>query len=513
MTGFLKQFLIPIGFIVLLALATLWGGLFMLTTKQNQQEKRREIELVMTVQTAKLEIVRANGRVIAEWDDAVRNLITRPDRKWFHANVGEYAFLQFGYDTAAIVDGNGRTIYTSRGGREVPMDVDQRLGAGYTKAIRDHIAVSALDAPDRVGLSASPRGLMLFAIARVRPSSPATNVAPDQKLYIVLADQLDAAWLSDIAARTQIDRVGLEASNLHAHSKVKLTGYDGKTVAQLAWIPTPTGTYLRNSIVPWLTFLSLLLTVIAAVVLRRAHTSIGQLEANEVRQRYLSNHDMLTKLPNRRALEAYILRRRSEALTMLLMDLDGFKDVNDRLGHVQGDEVLRLTARRMNQLLPQGAFLARLGGDEFAILINDKADSAKTAQIADAVLASIGLPYDLLGGRTTIGVSIGIAQSTNALDEDLMRRADIAMYAAKARGRNNWTAIPPNSTSTWRTGWSFAVTFAVPLPQAISRWFTSPSFRRAMAISSASKRWRAGNTPGWGRLLPMCSFRWPKKAE
>ena len=55
MTGFLKQFLIPIGFIVLLALATLWGGLFMLTTKQNQQEKRREIELVMTVQTAKLD--------------------------------------------------------------------------------------------------------------------------------------------------------------------------------------------------------------------------------------------------------------------------------------------------------------------------------------------------------------------------------------------------------------------------------------------------------------------------
>lgn len=438
MTGFVKQFLIPTGFIVLLALAALWGGLFMLTAKQNQQEERREIELVTTVQIAMLEIVRANARVLAVWDDAVRNVITRRDRVWFHPNIGEYAFLQFGYDTAVIIDGDARAIYTSQDGREVWFDPDKQLGTGYAKAMRDHIADAALDAPDRVGLSVSPRGLVVFGIARVRPSSPATKVAPDQKKYIVFADRLDGTWLSDVVDRAQIDGARLEAPGLNSGSKLLLTAYDGKTVAQLAWIPKRIGDHLRNGIVPWLVFLSLTIAALAAAILRRAYTSISELEANEVRQRYLSNHDMLTKLPNRRALEAHVLQHCGGPLVMLLMDLDGFKDVNDRLGHAQGDEVLRLTARRLNQLLPQNTFLARLGGDEFAIVIKDKVDVATTTQIAEEVLTSVGLPYDLPGGRTTIGVSIGIAQSIDALDEDLMRRADIAMYAAKARGRNNW---------------------------------------------------------------------------
>lgn len=443
MTAFLKQFLIPVAFMVLVALAALWGGLFWLTALQNRQEARRELELVQTVQAAKLEIVRANARIIAVWDDAVRNLITSPDRQWFHANVGEYAFLQFGYDSAAIIDGDARAIYTSQDGRAVRMDPDQLLGAGYARAIRDHIAVAALDAPDRVGLSMSPRGLVVFGIARVRPSSPATTVAPDQKRYIVLADRVDQAWLADIGDRTRIDPVRLEAPGLVGRSKLALTAYGGKPVAQLAWVPAPVGDYLRKDMVPWLALLSFAVAGVACLVLQRAFAVVDELKANVVRQRYLSNQDMLTKLPNRRALEAHILKHSSGALTMFFMDLDGFKDVNDRLGHAQGDEVLRLTAQRLHRLKPQGALLARLGGDEFAILVQGNAGPAQTAQLAEAALAAIRQPYELPGDCISIGVSIGISQSTDALDEDLMRRADLAMYAAKARGRNNWQRYSP----------------------------------------------------------------------
>lgn len=444
MIGFLKSFLVPVAVIVLSALSALWGGLFWLTALQNRQEARREVELVSTVQSAKLEMVGANARVVAKWDDAVQNLITRPARQWVHPNVGQYAFLQFGYETAAIVDGDARAIYASQNGREVQLDPDQVLGAGYAQAIRDQIRQTALEAPDRVGLSASRRGLVVFGISRVRPSSSATTVAPQQKRYIVMAQRLDAAWLSDIGGRSQIDRVSMTAPDALTGTALPLVTYDGKPIAKLVWVANPVGDYLRKDMVPWLAALSLAIAVLAVSVLRRAFSAVGELEANAVRQQYLSNQDMLTKLPNRRALEAFILEHCGGPLTMLFMDLDGFKEVNDRLGHSHGDEVLRMTARRLQRLTPQGAFLARLGGDEFAILMCGSVNTAQIARLAEAILVSVRDRFELLVESCTIGVSIGVAQSTDALDEDLMRRADLAMYAAKARGRNNWQCYSPD---------------------------------------------------------------------
>jgi diguanylate cyclase (GGDEF)-like protein len=159
--------------------------------------------------------------------------------------------------------------------------------------------------------------------------------------------------------------------------------------------------------------------------------SIALREAREIKdERALARTDELTGLPNRRrfinALEAL---NTTEAL-LLLLDIDGFKKVNDSLGHDAGDELLRQIANRFNRQIPHGSLLARLGGDEFGAIIYG--DHKHGIEIAHALRSSLTYPADLGSHSVTISVSIGAVPNDGK--PELMRRADEAMYAAKRSG-------------------------------------------------------------------------------
>ncbi|MCW2568418.1 MAG: diguanylate cyclase/phosphodiesterase [Mycobacterium sp.] len=164
---------------------------------------------------------------------------------------------------------------------------------------------------------------------------------------------------------------------------------------------------------------------------------------------HLAFHDALTGLPNRErlALRAAQSLARSDAdrVWMLLLDLDGFKIVNDTLGHAVGDELLRVVAGRLTARCPDAALLVRLGGDEFAVLLSDTdADGARAA--AGALLGAFDEPFALGHRRVRLAGSIGIAPAaTGALDAgDLLRDADLAMYAAKGAGRGRALLFSPS---------------------------------------------------------------------
>ncbi|WP_027798445.1 sensor domain-containing diguanylate cyclase [Paraburkholderia dilworthii] len=167
---------------------------------------------------------------------------------------------------------------------------------------------------------------------------------------------------------------------------------------------------------------------------------------SEARVLYLARHDSLTGLANRRELrerlEKILLRTHSHSDTrtaVLYLDLDGFKQVNDRHGHTAGDEVLETVAARLKQSLRHGEFAARLGGDEFAVIVEDAALPSIVA-IAQRVIREIAKPYSLVpGGMISIGTSIGIAlaEPHEPVDE-LIRRADEAMYSAKKAGKGTY---------------------------------------------------------------------------
>ncbi|MEX5708408.1 GGDEF domain-containing protein [Parafrankia sp. FMc6] len=164
--------------------------------------------------------------------------------------------------------------------------------------------------------------------------------------------------------------------------------------------------------------------------------------------RHQALHDPLTGLANRvlfgDRVEGAVARRARGRLALLFCDLDDFKSVNDTLGHPAGDELLRITARRLLGCVPPSDTVARLGGDEFAVLLAD--DAADAEAVGKRVAAVVRAPCFLAGQPCAIHASLGLTVAVPASSisaEDLVQQADLAMYAAKRRGKNSLVVYDP----------------------------------------------------------------------
>ncbi len=180
---------------------------------------------------------------------------------------------------------------------------------------------------------------------------------------------------------------------------------------------------------------------------------VTERKKSEQRIAFMAHHDALTGLANRAAVAQKIedaaarQRRRGEPFTVLLLDLDRFKHVNDTLGHSAGDALLREAAARLKALLRETDVLARLGGDEFAIIQTGEADQREAASaLADRIIEIVAQPFDIDGNQVNIGTSIGIAlapeHGTNP--DSLLKMADMALYSAKSGGRNGYRFFDPH---------------------------------------------------------------------
>lgn len=173
-----------------------------------------------------------------------------------------------------------------------------------------------------------------------------------------------------------------------------------------------------------------------------------------------ANYDTLTGLPNRSLLEdrlkqAFSLGQRNQGcLAVVFFDLDGFKPINDTLGHELGDKLLQAAAERFKQHIRPGDTLARLGGDEFVVVLPDLSHPSDAALVTERMLASIAEPFVIDNNELPISASAGIA-TTELYDEQplqLVRQADMAMFEAKKQGRNNYQWYDPKlDESTSRT--------------------------------------------------------------
>jgi diguanylate cyclase (GGDEF)-like protein/PAS domain S-box-containing protein len=172
---------------------------------------------------------------------------------------------------------------------------------------------------------------------------------------------------------------------------------------------------------------------------------IGALQAAETLSS-LAYYDSLTGLPNRnlfndrlsRAIAA--ARRRHGGFSLLYVDVDRFKEVNDAMGHDAGDELLRQVALRLQKVLRKIDTVARLGGDEFVVILDQVADDSHAAKIAAKLLASCSGDYALRGATRSVTLSVGVSRyPRDAVEvESLLKCADKAMYRAKASGGNDF---------------------------------------------------------------------------
>ena len=246
-------------------------------------------------------------------------------------------------------------------------------------------------------------------------------------------DDIVGGTVGAIVQPDELDRLLRAIENLAEHlggsrtiDLLRLRHHDGSTHWMEVTLTNPSGQW-ENSVV------------------LNMHDVTKQRELEE-QLRHDALHDPLTGLWNRPAFAQYAEKacaraaRDGSTAALLFVDLDGFKQVNDTLGHSLGDEVLVEVGRRLRGCLRGTEVLARLGGDEFTVLIERVSGARDAIEIADRIHATLTQPIDGTEGRLVLGASVGIALSERGrlTAAELLRDADHAMYTAKRSGRSGW---------------------------------------------------------------------------
>jgi len=318
--------------------------------------------------------------------------------------------------------------------------------AGFSHDARDVAFVALLMLGFMLG------GLALGFIQEARWILPVTHAGMGAMLFGIFASSAQIGQGNDISATFPVLLILVTSYVLGVRAAVfwTLASIFGMgVVVATAEIPvmnlddsvtTRIGLFATRSIV----FLGVL--ALAIVERRFADQKSAQLE-------FLARHDELTGLYNRRAFEDRAreaiarAKRYDRRVALLVLDLDGFKNVNDSYGHAAGDEVLRDIGRRIASRTRATDSACRMGGDEFLVLLEDIGDSESVEKFAERLVATIREPVKLRGEALRVGASAGVAICPEAGGDStqLTRAADLAMYAAKAAGGGRVHAYEPTA--------------------------------------------------------------------
>lgn len=353
--------------------------------------------------------------------------------------LAEPLFHRFSYERTYLVDGAGRVLYAASEGDTV--SDPQSFNALRSTFLRLISEPSTLAEGGTEGIMIDGN---VVGLATVRRMDAAGEAGPNT-LFLIAVDLLDRDLLGQIASRVGVKDLRLTAAAaVQAHeTAIALEQVQGQDAISLllAWKSGRSDWFSLQRVTPIVALLSSVLLAICVSLLVRARRYGRALVASEARARALASRDYLTGLYNRGhfigELSAKVdALQEGESLALLFIDLDGFKDINDTLGHGVGDDLLRHVAACISDCLGSDGLAARFGGDEFVVYLHP--DGVRRAyELAPRLLEAVQVPFDAEGHGLTVGASIGMAFAPEHAGQarELMRLADIALYRAKEEGR------------------------------------------------------------------------------
>ena len=286
-----------------------------------------------------------------------------------------------------------------------------------------------------------------------RDSGVAIRTPRDRSLSGICFQTGEAVYCEDSETDPRVDKVACRAQELRSMIIVPLR-HRGEIVGVLNVNSPEVRTFDSNDV----RTVQLVAGAISAAyghavdmatkqrLLDELETTVSALRDSEAKLSHQALHDPLTGLPNRSLfldrLRAALAERTEPRVAVLFVDLDGFKVVNDSLGHDAGDALLVQTAHRISGVLRQDDTAARLGGDEFVIICNDDSPVSAAVRIAERLIRVLEVPFTFTDRDASMTASIGIA-SHGGSAEDLLRDADAAMYSAKAGGKAHYEIFEP----------------------------------------------------------------------
>ncbi len=459
----------------------------------------------------------------AIWDAALMHNTPAVDGAWVKDNVVTNSpwdpmsgiVLVFEHDdTLPFASEHDQTIPPARRNAirraMAPVLTRLRQREAETAPMRRHKGLLNNDERVTVTTTVIVQGVAYVAIV-YRIDSASGNVArPERAPVLAVLVPVQEKILPGLAASLRLSGLALTiGGGATGASSTPLTDVDDRTVAVLSWRPRRPGTDLVAGALPVITLAVAVLGVAVLLAYRRGNATAAALAESEARASHLAFHDQLTGLPNRRlmtdCLAASVARvvESGAPLTLLALDLDDFKLVNDTYGHPCGDGLIQAIGARLAQSCRTGDVCARLGGDEFIMLLPDcEPDQAR--RLADRLIGVVCAPVCLPAATVRVGVLIGISTMPALAngEEELIRQADVALYCAKAQPGSAACFFDPGMDEAQRNERRLEEDFRAALRDCTVRVAYQPQFRRGVLVGvEALARW---THPARGAVPPAC---------
>ncbi len=422
---------------VLLFVVTTGVSIFWMTQALDRQAQVQTEAQVRNARTNLLAQVRLLTLDYAKWDAAYA-AVRAADLAWIFDNIGSTAMVGQTIQLAVLWGGPfaENVGWTSDGGEDARTGL---LSAAMLDTAERRLADVAPGVVDGTEFFAWHDGdLFVLGASRFEPVEHAATVADEDRFagQLIMGIRITDDVVSSIADSILLTGADITRQPPDDRPSLALPGLDGRPVAYFMWdLPRP-GTGMLQRMLPLLTLMVLLAVSLAAMGMRLVRRGAHNLVSAEQQASTAARTDILTGLPNRAAFnEALKTPARASERAILFLDLNGFKGVNDSLGHAAGDAVIAVTAARITAVTGPDCLLARIAGDEFVLLVTGRDARSTIERLARAVDRTFDEPFEITGHQIQLRAAIGYAvQDADDMSGcALMRQADLAMYEGKRR--------------------------------------------------------------------------------
>jgi diguanylate cyclase (GGDEF)-like protein len=452
-TLFVMVFMAGMGLIISIV-ALLYLSLHLISTKANEiDEHRTALSVQGAVQTS---VNRMKTLVIdnAVWDDAVRQ-VYRPqlDTQWLYNTWGAGFKINNLYDGTFVLDENFNVLWGSFRSAYFSDTSLSFFGQGFQALIRDNISALAAKNEIFAGITRTREGVAFVGIGLIRPMIGPLQEPGNTRRYLVITRHLNTAILNELGDTFQIADLSFSIEKPQG-SSLPLESAAGELLGWLSWSPRMPGVEAAQAASDNIRQIAMLASGLILLFIVLSSAGLYKLAKGEKIARRIAFTDWLSRLPNRRALieklDHLAAQGDTSMISVVFIDLDGFKDVNDIYGHDVGDRLIVTIAQILSDKMPAQGTLVRMGGDEFAMTVGGPWAEEQAADFAIRVLKALNAPIVVSGRTIHISASIGIASSTlvECSSSELFRRADIAMYHSKNTGKGRVTHYDAELNST-----------------------------------------------------------------
>ena len=373
----------------------------------------------------------------AVWDDAYNAIGTATAADWAYANWGKVSANYPLYDGAIVIGPDDATLSAYIKGKPVqPRDL---FGHPFDRQI---VAAAGPGQDPIVNFMRTENGITLVASQAIQPYTPAA-VLPKLSVLSFTKD-LTPEILDTLSDEHELEGLHLTLAPEQGLLNWPIKDMNGAPIAYLAWPGKAPGTAALSKVSPYIATAVVILVLFLGGVLLAGTSEARRLRQLAQTAHFEASHDSLSGLLNRHGLLNALDSMNASAaapLSLYLIDLDGFKAVNDAWGHAVGDDLIRMIAQALPTCHSEILAAARLGGDEFALV---QVGHATCGEVEKSILAVFGEPFKIDGRTIEADASIGAAICAgNMAPLELLRRADMALYRAKENGKGHAVEYNP----------------------------------------------------------------------